>query len=136
MPGRDCSICRHERRREIDALLVGRKSYRDISGQFSVSRSALARHARAHLPVELARAAEVREREEADEQLGGVRRLQMEGFALLDLAKAEGDLKVALAALRELRQLLELSLRVQDVGELEKRLVELEELLGRNNRAA
>jgi hypothetical protein len=29
-----------------------------------------------------------------------------------------------------------LSLRVQDVGELEKRLVELEELLGRNNRAA
>ncbi len=39
-----CSICAHPHCEAIEAALVAGRSYRDISGQHQVSKSALARH--------------------------------------------------------------------------------------------
>lgn len=39
-----CTICKHEKRAEIESALVTGKSLRDIAGQFSVSKSAVNRH--------------------------------------------------------------------------------------------
>jgi DNA-directed RNA polymerase subunit RPC12/RpoP len=47
---RTCTVCRHEKRQEIDrALLVGRP-LRNIAEEFGTSRMALCRH-KAHRPV-------------------------------------------------------------------------------------
>lgn len=51
---RVCTICTHERRGEIDRALVGGTPYRDVSGRFGTSKSALERHKAEHLPALLA----------------------------------------------------------------------------------
>ena len=51
-----CTICAHERRHQIEIGMVNRVSYRTLANRFQVSRDALYRHSRAHLPPQ-ARAA-------------------------------------------------------------------------------
>ncbi len=39
-----CTVCKHPKRGEIETALSGGTSYRDITRQFGVSRSAICRH--------------------------------------------------------------------------------------------
>lgn len=43
---RVCTICAHKQRTEMEAALLDGASFRDIAGQFQVSKDALARHRR------------------------------------------------------------------------------------------
>lgn len=43
-----CSICTHERKQEIEAAIAAETSLRDISAEFMVSKSAVARHKKGH----------------------------------------------------------------------------------------
>jgi hypothetical protein len=53
---RECSICRHDRRDDINRALLGSASLRDIEGQFRISKSSLDRHRRLHLTPKVANA--------------------------------------------------------------------------------
>jgi hypothetical protein len=110
-----CSICTHSERAAIDAALLESRSYRDVAGQYNVSKSALERH-RAHIVPALARAQEAREVADADTLLDQVKTLQSEAKGILEKAKNTGDLKTALSAIGQARACLELLAKL--TGEL------------------
>jgi len=77
--GNTCSICKHSARQYIDLELVKGTSYRDIEAQFSgeISRSALGRHKKNHIPESLVKAQKAEEISKADrivEELERIRR--------------------------------------------------------------
>jgi hypothetical protein len=104
---RVCTICNHEQRPEIDRALLASEPYRHIATRYGTSTGALQRH-REHLPTQLVRAREAKEVTQADSLLEQVRTLQSRALSILDRADDSGDLKTALAAIREARSNLEL----------------------------
>ncbi|GEM_PF-1983857 len=107
MSGLPCSTCADARRPEIDAALVSGSSLRDIAGRFGTSKSALSRH-RPHVGTALVRAS-ARKGERLDESLlQKVERLEADARRLGERAEAEGDLRCALAAVREMGEVVKL----------------------------
>ncbi len=115
---RTCTVCAHPECDQIDAALVAATGYRDIAGQFGVSKSAVQRHQQGHLPAILAKAKEGQEVARADSLLDQVRELKDRALAILGRAEEAGDLRNALAAIREARGSLELLSRL--LGELQE----------------
>jgi hypothetical protein len=109
---RPCSICSDSRRAEVNAALTDGRTLRDVSKQFRISVSSLHRHTRAHLGRQLAEVAVA----EAGTLLDRVAKLSRESARLGRKAEEAGDLRTALAAIRELTRLAELSGRL--AGEL------------------
>ena len=105
---RTCTICGHAARGSIHAALVGSESYRSVAKRFEASPSAVYRHQQEHLPIALAKAKETGEVAHGDSLLDQVRSLQGKALAILVMAEAAGDLRVALGAIREARGNLEL----------------------------
>lgn len=104
-----CSVCAHPQREDIDRLLVaGTDSLRDIAGRFRLSKSALERHKGSHLSAALVQSTAAGEVARADNLLAQVRDLQGRALRILSVAEAKGDLRTALAAIREARGCLEL----------------------------
>lgn len=112
---RKCSICEHEKANEINQLLLEGEPYRNIAERFSVSAAALSRH-KAHIPAALALAQDAHEAAQADNLLAQVQELQAKALDLLRQAEAAGELRTALAGVREARACLELLAKLQ--GEL------------------
>ncbi len=69
---RTCTICRHEKRADIDKALIARMPFRNIAGQHKVSKSALVRHLDDHIPAALLKAKDAEEIASADELLSQV----------------------------------------------------------------
>lgn len=125
---RTCTICSHEDRSAIDHALIRRTAYRDIARQHEVSKDALSRHVKDHLPQELTRAERARQAEEADQLLNEVRTLQVYTARLMNQAEAAGPdfWGILLRAVREQRGNIELRLKAKEWDELEGRIEELE----------
>ncbi len=115
---RVCTICNHPDRAAIDAALLAGEPYRHIAARTDTSTGALQRHKEEHLPVTLVRAREAEDAAHADDLLAQVRDLQSRALAILDTAEAAGELRTALAAIREARGNLELLARL--LGELQE----------------
>ncbi len=107
MPRR-CTICTHEKRTDIDQALVGRRPFRDIAGQFDVSKSALVRHHDDHLPASLVKAQEATEAAQADALLAQVVDLRDKALGILKKAEDADELQTAISAIREARANVEL----------------------------
>jgi len=105
--GRTCSACSDARRPELDALIVSGASLRDIAGRFGTSKSALARH-RPHVGKALVRAAERKGERREESLLEKVTRLEADARRLGETAEKEGDIRAALAAIRELLDVVKL----------------------------
>lgn len=136
---RRCSICNHPKRREIDKALVSRSaSMRDIAGRYGVSRSALSRHRKNHLP-KLVKAAEAAAGAEAVTSgaalIDELDRLLKRAMAILEKAEKAGELRVALQAIREARETLKTQADLSLTQELEERLDEIEDLIQRKDRS-
>lgn len=109
-----CRVCDHPRRKDIDATLVANTTpVRRIAADFSLTESSLRRHRDRHLPVKLARSAEARRVAESDDLGEQVRALRSKAFDLLHTAEVAGDARTALAAIGQVRGLLELQAKVQ-----------------------
>ena len=109
MAGRTCAVCSHPDRAAIDAALVeGQQSERAIARQWRVSRTALQRHRGAHLPAHLAKAKAAVDVAHADTLLTQLVDLQEKASGILTKAEQDGELRTALAAVREVRGCMEL----------------------------
>lgn len=105
---RTCTVCRHPDRPAIDQALVSHRPFRDIAGRFGVSKSAAVRHHDDHLPDTLAKARAAAEAARADDLLEQVQALRAKSLQLMLSAERAGDLRTALAGVREARACLEL----------------------------
>ena len=106
---RSCSICAHTNREAIDlAIVEGTASFRDIARQFSLSKDGVARHKAEHLPPVLVSAAAAKEVARGDTLLDKVRALEVQARGIAERAEKAGDLRMTLAAVRELARIVEL----------------------------
>jgi hypothetical protein len=106
-----CTACRHPKRSEIDKALLAGEPFRHIAKHVSVSPTALFRH-KAHVEKRLV---EAREREEGAHDRDLVKelsKLATRADNLATKAELDGDLRTALAGVRELARLLELEARL------------------------
>jgi hypothetical protein len=85
---------------------------RELAASYSLSVSALQRHKGQHIPAAISQVVQAREIGRADSLFDHVRGLQARSAAILEKAESSGDLRAALAALRELRGILELLARL------------------------
>jgi hypothetical protein len=115
---RTCTVCSHESRYEIDTILVDRsKPYRDIAGQFGVSKTAVGRHvSEGHISELIALASDAERAAKADTLLDRIEALQSRTEAILASLEGTDLYSVQLAAIREMRHNLEL------IGEVTKEL--------------
>ncbi len=116
---RVCTVCTHPQRSAIDKALVGGAAFRHIASQFGTSTTALQRHKADHLPAAVATAHEAESVAQADDLLRQLRGLHSKAVSLLLAAERAGDLRTALAGVREARTCLEVLLEVE--GELDRR---------------
>src|SRR4051812_45843640 len=105
---RVCTVCTHPDRPAIDMAMVNRRPFRNIAQQFSVSVWAVIRHHDDHLPETLTKAKAAEEVGQAEDLLQQVRALRSKAMALLLKAEQTGDIRTALAGIREARACLEL----------------------------
>lgn len=116
---RTCTICAHPSRAAIDAALVAGDAFRNIAERFGTSATALHRHKADHLPAAVAAAHQAETVAQADDLLRQLRGLHAKSVSLLLAAERAGDLRTALAGVREARGCLDVLLEVE--GELDRR---------------
>ncbi len=116
---RSCTVCEHESRPAIDEQLVLGTPARKVAGEFGLSEAALSRHRRGHLSPALARVSAEREAAGSESALDRLELLYRSARTVLEAAEAEGKAGLSLAAIRELRGLVELLARI--TGELDER---------------
>jgi hypothetical protein len=113
MAGRRCTVCTHPDAPGINQAMVNRRPFRNIAQQFGVSVWAALRHHDDHLPEALTKARAAQEAAQADDLLAQLRALRSKAMALLLAAEKSGDIRTALAGVREARACLELLLEIE-----------------------
>jgi transposase-like protein len=116
---RTCTICQHPQRAAIDQALVGGRAYRDIAGQFSVSRSALDRHRAEHLSPAVQKAQQASEAEHALDITKQLRAINGVSLSILDEARRSNNPAIALKAIDRVQRQIELQAKL--LGELDDR---------------
>jgi len=108
MGGQTCTVCVHEAKEAIDQALVAGGSRRTIANQYGVSDAAVGRHRQNHLPATLVKAAEAQESARGGRLLDRVDGLVEKALSVLKDAENTKDGRLALGAIREARNCLEL----------------------------
>jgi hypothetical protein len=114
---RKCSVCMSQDVNEINSALVGSVSFREISRQFGINKSALSRHKKSHIPVTLCKAEEAKELTKANNLIDEIERLRIKAERIGRKAEEKGDYRTALAGIRELTRIVELLAKMR--GELQ-----------------
>jgi hypothetical protein len=113
---RTCTVCNHPQRSAIDSALLNGDPYRGVAQRYAASPDAVYRH-RDHLPLALVKAQEAAEVARGGDLLAQLRDLQGHALRVLDQAEQSGDLRAAVAAIREARGCVELLAKL--VGQLQ-----------------
>ena len=113
-----CTVCTHDELEEIDAALVTGSTLRDIARRYGVSKDAASRH-KAHVSRALSQVVAARQQAGSKTALDRIEHLHDRAMRVLDTAEAEGKASLSLAAVRELRSLVELIAKI--TGELDER---------------
>jgi len=113
---RTCSVCSHPAHLDIDAALLGaggaRLSHREVAARWGLSRASVQRHAGAHIAPVMRAVAEQAGVLHAENLLQKLGSLYERTVRMLDQAEAAGDLRTAVAAVREARGTVETFARV------------------------
>ena len=109
---RACTICASTQHQAIDQALVAGTPYRAVAERFAASPPSVYRHQQGHLPATMLKAREAQEVAHADGLLAQLQSLQQQTLEILARAESTGDLRSALAALRELRSTVELTAKL------------------------
>jgi hypothetical protein len=112
---RQCSICHHAKRSEIDRALIAGVQQTEIAAEFGLAQSSLSRHLHRHLGPQLAHA--IGKYESADADRLGAYALGLLEESLLGMlrAKARQDVAETRAWMAEARKNLELRARLGGV---------------------
>lgn len=115
---RTCTVCKHEKRAEIDAALVNSESYRNVSNQYGLSFASVQRHKAKHLPGELVKAQDAQDVLNADSLLTDVQALKKTAGEVMQEARTAEDYRGAVAAINAQGRLIELMLEA--IGKLNR----------------
>ncbi len=117
---RKCKVCVHPELNEINRELAAQSpNISEISRKYGIPWDSLKRHKVNHLPKSLSKAKEAQDIALGDDLLNQVKLLQTKSFRILRKAEDEGDLRIALAAIKEARGNLELLAKL--LGQIEER---------------
>ncbi len=105
---RTCTVCAHPDLEAIDEALVSRQPYRAIAERHCLSSSAVLRHSQNHVSPALAALQAERERAGGERLVDRIEDLMDRADRLLSASEESGKVVQALAAVREMRALLEL----------------------------
>jgi hypothetical protein len=108
-------VCAHDESHVINVELVSRAPYRDIARRFGVSKDALKRHSAEHVPQLLVQAKQAVDSSNADDLIRQVKGLQNKTIQLLRAAEDSGEIRTALAAIREARGNVELLAKLRQI---------------------
>jgi hypothetical protein len=114
-----CKVCTHPDRPEIDADLAGGQSNLAVADAYGLSKDSVRRHRASHLSPSLKAVAAKRETAGAVKAIDRVEDLYARASGILEAATTDGQAGVSLAAVRELRGLVELLAKL--TGELDER---------------
>jgi hypothetical protein len=117
--GRSCSICVHDDRQQVDREIIAGIAYRDISGRFQLSKSAVERHANGCIAAVVSRARELVDQVTAETLAGELRMLRETTLGVLEEARTSADHSTALKAIARLEAQAELCAKL--LGELVER---------------
>ena len=109
---RTCTICASPQHQAVDQSLVAGTPYRAVAERFAAGPASVYRHQQGHLPATMLKAREAQEVAHADGLLAQLQSLQQKTLEILARAEGTGDLRSALAALRELRGTVELTAKL------------------------
>ena len=112
-----CSVCQHADRDAIDSSLIRGGPLRNLAGRHGLSSTALHRHKNSHLPKALVKAQEAKGIVRCESLLDEVGALMVRTDTIYADSMTNGDLRLALSAIREKRGCLELPGKV--TGELD-----------------
>jgi hypothetical protein len=113
---RACTVCAHAEREAIDAALLTPETKRGIARRFAVDEDAIGRHAANHLTQELRATADLAEAGRIEVLVADVLRLRDHADRLGKQAEDAGDLRVALAAIRESRETMAFMAKLLGLG--------------------
>lgn len=119
---RACTICAHAERAAIDAALAAGTAYRDIAGQFSVSKTAVARHATEHIAEAVAQSQAAKSEGAALDVVKQLKAVNSVTLAILKEARTARDGDLALKAIDRLQRQIELQAKL--LGDLDERSVQ------------
>ena len=111
-----CTACSHENVARLNLALIAGESARSVARRFGLNKSAVVRHLW-HLPRTLVEARARSEISRADMLIGQVCKIQRQAENILKKATAEGEIELALRAIRELVRIADLSLRTLQLHE-------------------
>ena len=119
MPRR-CTVCTHPDLAEIDrTLAAGNVSFRRLASRYGLHEAAIRRHGADHVPAVMAEAAQAELVTHGTSLLDQVTSLLRRALGLLQRAEAAGELRAAMAGIREARGCIELLARLE--GQLAER---------------
>ncbi|WP_104177652.1 hypothetical protein [Cryobacterium sp. Y50] len=114
-----CKVCQHHDRAEIDRQLVSGLTNTGAVDKWGFSKDSVRRHRQSHLSPALRAAVSRRETAGAVKALDRVEALHGKAMGVLEAAEADGKASLSLAAIRELRGIVELLAKL--TGELDER---------------
>jgi len=116
---RTCTICASPQHQAIDQALVACTPYRAVPERFAASPPSVYGHHQGHLPATMLKAREAQEVAHADGLLAQLQSLQQKALEIFARAEGTGDLRSALAALRDLRGTVELTAKLSQARRAE-----------------
>jgi len=117
---RECTVCAHPDREDIDRMIVSGVSNRIIATQFDIGISAVQRH-KAHIPVHLAKAKQAQEVTQADTLFSDLQFLKSKALSLLSQAEESQDLRAAASLIGQARQTIEVLARSEENSTVRQR---------------
>jgi hypothetical protein len=111
-----CSICRHEKRPEIDQALLAGEPFRALARRTGTSAAALHRHRNGHLPTALVKARRAAAEVNAETLWQRLKAINNETAAILAQARESQNHVIALQAIARVERQVELEARL--LGEL------------------
>lgn len=114
-----CTVCRHPDRETLDRELAGGLTLRDAGAKYGMSKDSIGRHKRNHLSKALMAVQERRELAGAQKAVDRAEQLYVKASAILEQAEGEGNGTLGLAAIKELRGVVELLAKL--TGELDEK---------------
>ncbi len=112
-----CTVCRHQRKTEIDEAILDGATLREIAQKFDVSPDAVHRH-KSHVPAAIVKADEARQALEGSNLLAQLFAITVDTRELFVEAKKAKDRDGALKAVARLEKQLELQAKL--LGELQQ----------------